>query len=335
MIDVSVSVSGIIMCCDESICDLSIGRGYVIEKNEFSTLFFKDEIIDGKGHLNTDYFGSRIIEDNKVYFICIKKEETIKINGPSFSKSKRVISDKDLLCKDELAQYMDTEMDYLNERINILRLFKPGNIGFKDVFFKYNFSVMGFINNNVNNCNHCHTRNTISNRFFTLNEAEIQMCNKWLVDYSNAPYYLLKNSIDEFSWGLEQVDIPTAFEQYTTALEMTLLPENQPGKKQMLANRISVILGNTSVEIQQLHQQILSFYRFRSESLHEGNGSNITETELQELENITREVLKKCLVRCKIEHDMNPNITWKDVKNMIMNDLVSKVTLMKNTGILL
>lgn len=41
MIDVRVSVSGIIMCCDESLCDLNIGRGYIIEKNEFDTLFLK------------------------------------------------------------------------------------------------------------------------------------------------------------------------------------------------------------------------------------------------------------------------------------------------------
>ena len=37
----------------------------------------------------------------------------------------------------------------------------------------------------------------------------------------------------------------------------------------------------------------MNFYRFRSESLHEGNDSNITDTELHDLENITREVLKK------------------------------------------
>ena len=40
---------------------------------------------------------------------------------------------------------------------------------------------------------------------------------------------MLKNSIEEFSWGLEQIDIPTGFEQYTTTLEMTLLPSNKLG----------------------------------------------------------------------------------------------------------
>ena len=89
---------------------------------------------------------------------------------------------------------------------------------------------MGFIKNTLDHSSHNETRNTIANEKFTLNEAEIVACNQWINDYCNVPYALLKNSIDEFSWGLEQIDVPTGFEQYTTALEMTLLPQNQPGK---------------------------------------------------------------------------------------------------------
>lgn len=334
MIDVNVSVSGIIMCCDESLCNLVLGRGYTIEKCELDTLFFKEKITNGKGYLDTDYMGSRIIKDEKMVFICIKKEDVIQIEGPSFSETKKVITDSDCMCEDELAQYMDKEMEYLNERINLLRLFKLGNIGFRDVFFHYTFTVMGFINNTVDHCSHNQTRNTIATEQFTLDETEIVLCNKWLNDYCNAPYELMKNSIDEFSWGLEQIDVPTGFEQYTTALEMTLLPQNQPGKKQMLANRISAMLGNTPTDVQQLHQKILNFYRYRSESLHEGDSSNITDLELQELENITREVLRKCLIRCKTEHDLNSSITWTDIKDKIMSDLIVQVNLLKNSGVL-
>lgn len=334
MINVNVSISGIIMCCDESLCGLNLGRGYTIEKCNLDTLFFKDKITNGRGHLDTDYFGSRIIENESVFFICIKKDDVIQIEGPSFSESKHVITDKDCMCEDKTEQYMEKEMEYLNERINLLRLFKSGNIGFRDVFFHYSFTVMGFIKNTVDNCSHNQTRNTIESRRFRLSEDEIASCNQWLNDYCNEPYALLKDSIDEFSWGLEQIDIPTGFEQYTTALEMTLLPHNQPGKKQMLANRISAMLGSTPTEIQQIHQKVLNFYRFRSESLHEGDGSNITDSELHDLENITREVLKKCLIRSKIEYTSNSNIIWKEIKDMIMNDLILQVNLLKNTGVL-
>lgn len=44
MINVNVSISGIIMCCDESLCGLNLGRGYTIEKCNLDTLFFKDKI---------------------------------------------------------------------------------------------------------------------------------------------------------------------------------------------------------------------------------------------------------------------------------------------------
>lgn len=38
---------------------------------------------------------------------------------------------------------------------------------------------------------------------------------------------MMKEIIDEFIWGVEQTDIPTGFEQYTTALEKNLIPSFQ------------------------------------------------------------------------------------------------------------
>ena len=48
----------------------------------------------------------------------------------------------------------------------------------------------------------------------------------------------------------------------------------------------------------------------------------------------TREVLKKCLIRCKIEYDLDSSITWNEIKNQIMNDLIRQVISLKNEGIL-
>ena len=61
----------------------------------------------------------------------------------------------------------------------------------------------------------------------------------------------------------------------------------------MLANRISAMLGNSPAEIQQLYQKVMNFYRFRSESLHEGNDSNITDTELHDLEKYNKRSFEK------------------------------------------
>ena len=72
MINANVSIAGIIMCCDESLRNLTLGRGYVIEKCNLDTLFFKDKITDGRGKLDIAYFESRIIENENIFFICIK-----------------------------------------------------------------------------------------------------------------------------------------------------------------------------------------------------------------------------------------------------------------------
>ena len=82
MVDVNVTVSGIIMCCDESVCNVNLGRGYTIEKCPLDELPFKNAIMDGGNNLSIDYFTSRIIEDGKIYFICLKKTDTIQIEGP-------------------------------------------------------------------------------------------------------------------------------------------------------------------------------------------------------------------------------------------------------------
>lgn len=41
MINANVSIAGIIMCCDESLRNLTLGRGYVIEKCNLDTLFLR------------------------------------------------------------------------------------------------------------------------------------------------------------------------------------------------------------------------------------------------------------------------------------------------------
>ena len=72
MVEVDIMISGILMCCDETLCGISLGRGYSIEKCELNTLFFKNKIINGEGKLDVAYYNSQIIENGEVFFICIK-----------------------------------------------------------------------------------------------------------------------------------------------------------------------------------------------------------------------------------------------------------------------
>ena len=49
---------------------------------------------------------------------------------------------------------------------------------------------------------------------------------------------------------------------------------------------------------------------------------------------IFKKSYKKDLEWCKIEYDKNSNITWDEVKKLIMNDLVAKITLLKVSVVL-
>lgn len=333
MVDVNVSISGIVLYCDDGLLPLSIGHGYAFEKVYLDDLPFKDKIVDRRDNLNITYMGSRLHDEKGTYFICIKKQDSFQIAGFQITERTRIITDTDMLCEDQLTPYQNRETDYLYRVFALLRLFKTGNIGTKEVFYNYRYD-MGIVSNNVNHTSDSITRNIVDTRQYKLTPSERVSFEQFWVDYSRCEYALLKAPIDEFLWGLEQVDEATGFEQYTSALEMVLVEKNEQGKKQVLSNRVAMLLGNTSAEIGQFHTQMLVFYRYRSESLHEGDGSNITQTELYVLEEIVRSVIKKTLIRCKAELTRQPTLSWEDIKRTQIMDLKAAVNTAQSAGIL-
>jgi len=333
MADVHVTIDGVILYCDESVSTLQLENGYSIQKVYLVEIPFRNKITDGNGNLTINYLGSQLHDDNGTYLMCIHKEDTFQVRLPQIAPGVH-LTDKDLMCGEQLEEYKDTEMEYLNKVFSLLRLFKKGNIGCKEVFFEHKFTVMGFINNTQKQTSDNVTRNIVDSTFFILSTDEAIKCNQFLQDYIGQEYYLLKNCIDEFTWGLEQVDIPTGFEQYTTALEMIFLAKDQQGKKEVLSKRVSVLLENDPIKIQALYDKVKNFYRYRSESLHEGDGRNITAAELKEMEEIVRKVLLKYLDFCKTAIVNNGSITWETIKENKIIDLKAAVETAKNAGVL-
>lgn len=333
MTEVHVTIDGIIMYCDESISSLNFGNGYSIEKVYLENISFKNKIVDGSGNLNINYLGSQLRDDEGVYFMCLHKQDVYQIQGPQIVPGVR-ITDRDMMSEEELSEYKDSEIQYLTRMFSLLHLFKTGNVGYKEMFFEHRFQMMGFFNFTQRQTSDNVSRNIVDNVIFTLATEEVAACNQFLHNYSGEEYSLLKDSIDEFVWGLEQTEIPTGFEQYTTALEMTLLGNNQQGKKEALAKRVSVLLESDPVKQRNLYDKMKNYYRIRSESLHEGDGRNITSVELKELEEIVRSVLRKYLDFCKVALASNPSVTWAEIKMAKINDLKNEVIIAKNAGIL-
>jgi len=303
MPDIHVTIDGIMLYCDESMIGVDLGNGYIITKMSFDEFPFREKVTDGRKQLSIDYLGSSIIDlDGNVHLICIHKEDTYSTDLSEIDTG------------NAFAAYKNKEMKYLNKVINLLHIFRSGNIGFKEVFFEHKFTIMGLINNTQIQTDYSATKNVVEDRFYGLTTDEIGACNAFLNSVTEPEYLMLKNCIDEFVWGLEQVDSPTGFEQYMTTLEMILLLKRD-AKKENLAKRTAVLLETDAMKIQTLYSKMKSFYNFRSKSLHEGNGSSITKAELIEMEDIVRRVLRKYLELCKIEIQINPSTTWLHVRN--------------------
>ena len=133
MADVQVTIDGIVLYCDESVSNISFGNGYTIKKQKLDDLPYKPRIVDGNGNLSINYLGSRMNDNGDIYFMCLHKEDVHQI---SFSITPGIVTtDEDMMCEDQLVKYKDKEMDFLNKQFSLLRLFKAGNIGCKEVFF--------------------------------------------------------------------------------------------------------------------------------------------------------------------------------------------------------
>lgn len=334
MISVTVTIDAILLYCDESISRINIGNGYSIRRVNIDDIPLRDKITDGNGKLTISYLGSRLSDSAGISsLMCLQKEDVFEIPSPQFGESGR-LTDRDLMCQEHLELYKDNEMEFLNNTFSLLRLFKQGNIGVKQVFFEHRFTVMGFFNNTQKQTSDNVTRNIVDTTMFTLTEQEILQCNQLLAYMGQPAFMMLKNIIDEFVWGLEQVDIPTGFEQFTTALEMIFLSTNQQNKKEVLAKRTAVLLGIDNAQILSIYNKMKVFYRYRSESLHEGDGDNISSVELKELEEIVRFVINKYHDVCKNKIQNGNTITWGKIKSDQIAYLINSVTPLIAQGVL-
>lgn len=355
--DIKVKMSTILLYVDETFIDVNVGNGYRAEKFQFDKGFqYYDNIVDGKGRLKIDYMGSRIIEQDssgvdKVYFVRLFKDDLLSIEEPIL-QSGVSYSDSKFDFKEQLEDYYEKEFAYLNNSISLLQLFKRGNIGVREVNASFKYNVMGIMNQNRNINSSIHDANIIRSEKYTLTNDEIEEINEFIskhikVETSNTSksinernYYVSKEFemlspiINEFTFGLKQVDLPTGFEQFTTAMEMLLLEKNERGKKEALAKRTASLLGSSDTDVSSIYNKMKNYYRFRSESLHEGDGSNITICELSELENIVRGAIKKYLTYCENEILQQSSVKWIEIKAKKISDLKNLVTSYKATGVL-
>lgn len=358
--DIQVKINTVLLYADASILALDFGNGYATEKARIEVLPIYERITDRRGQLDINYLGSKLsapdVVDPETFrpivsLIHLHKEATFVVE-PLIMEDGIKYSDSQLDYHEQIDAYQDEEFWYLDSIVSLLQIFKKGNIGLKEVFFEFKYTVMNFMNQTKNGCINIQDANIVKQTKYILLPNEVAVCNSFIAKHmginpdgtrklnSDGSYYfsqefrMMSPIINEFKFGLKQIDIPTGFEQFTTALEMIFLVTNEQGKKESLSRRTAVLLGNTDTEVTALYYKMKNFYRYRSESLHEGDGSNIRDVELEELEDIVRQVIQKYLVFCETEIIGTPSTTWDIVKAKKIHDLKSIVISYKTRGIL-
>lgn len=333
MISVTVDISAIVMCCDENVANLSLGNGYTIQKVYLKEFEHKEKVCDETGRLFVDYIGSKMLdEDGEIYFMVLHKQEIFEIQGPIIEAG-RSYTNIDFECEEELAAYREEEGTFLNNVFSMLRLYQRGNIGTKSIFFDFNYCVP-MAKYHLKHIVQNESRNVIDNLTFALELSEVATCSQFVSRVNSTEFALMKNIVNKFVWALNQIDLPTGFEQFTTALEMMLLETDQRNKKECLSKRMAVLIGGTDVKKREIYDTIKDFYRFRSESLHEGDGRNINTNELVILEGYTRTAIVRILDLANSQLETQPSLGWSDIKSLIIDDLKSEVATLISNGVL-
>ena len=313
MIEITTEINAIVTCCDESVVRLNFGNGYIVAKAYLEQLSFREKITNGQGQLLSEYLPSAKTDQGGTYLYCISKKE---VHG--FTPKNEGISEY-------LERYNLEQRLYLKKIFALLRTFKAGNIGTFVIIFDHRYT-QGILTNRIVNNSEPGTRNLVDDRIYSLSDNEINDCNQFVAEYSGDSYVLLKAVIDEFEWGLDQVDVATSFEQLITSLEIALLGHNQTGKKEVLAKRIAVLIEPDAASMKQTYLKMKAFYKYRSESLHEGEENNIDKNDLIQLEEITRRVIKKYLEFARQQLVLNPMLGWDDLKRNMIDEIKDRVT---------
>jgi len=76
-----------------------------------------------------------------------------------------------------------------------------------------------------------------------------------------------------------------------------------------------------------LYEKMKSIFGYHSDSLHRGDGRNISGIGLQEMEEIIQNTFQKYLEFCKTAFRNTPAVTEGNVKNNKINDLKSTIQL--------
>lgn len=335
-IAVKVNIAAIILGADETLLSLDAVDGFSFNKILLNEFKYKDKILLANNKLNNKYYLSQIQSDlnnkDNSSFVCLIKEDSFNVNGPDFiGKEVISISDKSMSLP-ELEEYQEKQFELINRLLSKLMLLKVADIGIYEVFCQFSYRYFIVNNNNMHTVT-IDDAKTIVTKKFHINTEELTQFNNFLSTHNNS-YNLMKKIIDGYTYSFKLLESAKSFEELVSVLEILLLPKNQKNKKETLSKRTAVLLGNDDTEIDTIYNKVQSFYKFRSESTHEGVYDNVGETELIELKELTRLSILKYMSEIEKLMNSNPMLTFDDFKRQKVATLINEVKNKINAGVL-
>ncbi|MCW6093142.1 hypothetical protein LAV60_08140 [Clostridium sporogenes] len=305
-----LEICAVVFGTDETILNIKLEKDFIFcRKSLIPHVDNLDKIFNREAfELRRDYETARL-DEKTLDVICIYKNCDIKL------RSEDAENFFDFLCDDSLK--------YLDDTIRKLRLFKESSLMFKRLSISLK-SEEKQINETAFSSNY--------NAIIPIGEA---LGSKIIKKFScsNEETNILQNDMRLISLPFENLIVNSSFKYYDlsyhedkcvsitlliTSLEILFL-NNGKSKKKCLAKRVSVFLFAEKDDRLKCCSSIKDLYKKRSDFVHDGSDSNISDEDILLLRDYTR----KCILKLNFE-----NIS----KTKLINDLkklVSKIDYFK------
>ena len=105
-------------------------------------------------------------------------------------------------------------------------------------------------------------------------------------------------------------------------------------KKAKLANRLAAWIGKNDLEVKSIHDDMVTYYEYRSDDTHESTNDAITATNRKKLREYMRAALKKYIAQINIEKQSNPTCDFHFIRQKIVSNIINDVSDYQSRGIL-
>lgn len=325
LVSISIPIIG-----NESISKVSPPAGFTFKKINFDEYEYKNRMLDGDGNVFTDFYFAVHNAESR-YIIVLEKNEmvTVKHHCPANAMGFLMGNDLQELCEPIKDRYEKELLRYFS----LLHLYKEGEVARKYSFYKFETQA-GCCKNKWTGIPYCADMVTLILYPMIIEDAEITDINA-LLALDQKTYSLLKDVlIDDLEYSYHILDDTTNYKNLVTVLEVLFLRGERGNKKEMLAKRIALLLGNSDSDIQSIYAKVKSIYVDRSDAVHDGITTNITRNTLDELRNLIRDIGKKYIAHIQNTLTSNQNLTFVEAKDDIINNLMHQVTLKIAAGVL-